>query len=367
MLNSIHKFAAFAFVPVILNVVIIVGTLFLGGYLENSVALAYSVSIGGVLQLLFMFIAMRFSDLSLIRRLNKIEGGDEDVSKLLRAMVPASISSGAAQLNIFISQSIASFIPGAVSVLSYAERLYQFPLSIIGTAFSTVLLPNLSRLRKIGNIAEIDKMQNNATKFALFLSVPASCGMIVLSEPIIRLIYEHGAFVSSDTEKTAMALACFAIGLPAFILAKIFTPIFYANHDTKTPMNITLISLMANVILNILLMQFISTSGIALGSSIAAWYNVYLLFVASKKRGLFNLETHTKKFILGVLTCSAVLSVVAYFTWCFICNFYVCTSVLGNSIILAVTISIAMIAYVASSLIFGVITIDQLNYKRYRK
>lgn len=366
MLNSAYNFAAFAFVPVILNIAIIGGTILLGKYIDSSVALAYSVSIGGILQLIFMFISLRFTNLHL-RKLNKDACKDEDVSKLLRAMGPASISSGAAQLNIFISQSIASFIPGAVSVLSYAERLYQFPLSIIGTAFSTVLLPNLSKLRKIGDIKEIDKMQNNATKFALFLSVPASCGMIVLSEPIIRLIYQHGAFLASDTAKTAVALACFSLGLPAFILAKIFTPIFYANHDTKTPMNITLISLCANVVLNVILMQFISTSGIALGSSIAAWYNLHLLFKAAKKANLFNLENETVKFTVGVIFSSIILSAVAHVVRWLMCEFCGDASLLEQSINLVITIAVAMISYIASSIIFGIITIDQLNYKRYKK
>ncbi len=275
ILNSVKKFAAFAFSPIILSLVIIFGTMILQTRLKPDLSIAVSLLIAGILQILFMFYCVAKSRLlfPIICNIN-----DKDSKKFLLKVGPAVISSGVQQLNIFISQSIASFIPGAISILAYADRIYQFPLSIIGVTFGTILLPELSRIYKQNDYALASKTQNQAIKLGLLLSLPASFGIIGLSDSIIHVIYEHGAFTRADTIKTANAISVFAIGLPAFILSKILTPIFYANQDTKTPMRITIYSLIANTILNVLLMIVLGHVGIALGSSISAWFNVYLLY-----------------------------------------------------------------------------------------
>lgn len=363
MLNSIGRFAAFAFVPVILNLAVIFGTLGLKEYMLPATAISYSIILGGSMQVIFMAIATKKADLH-IRSLPVAISPDKDINKLLKMMVPATISSGAAQINIFISQSIASFIPGAVSILSYAERLYQFPLSIIGIAFSTVLLPKLSKLYKTGDIKQTDKTQNDAIKFALFLSLPCAFSLIVLAEPIIYLIYQRGAFTSDDTIKTATALAAFAAGLPAFILAKIFTPIFYANCDTKTPMKITINALLANTLLNIILMQFMAHVGIALGSSIAAWYNLYLLIKSTQKCGFFRLTDGTKKFIAKIFICSLLTSVLVAALSNLINDFFYNGTIILQIISMTILILFGILIHFSLCIISGVITKNLLiRYK----
>lgn len=318
MLNSVGKFVAFSFAPVILNLAVIFGGLGLSKFIPSWDAVSYSVIIAGILQLLFMWVIAKRNTINITfpNITNGLNSSDnKDIRTLLLRMVPATISSGAAQLNLFISQSIASFIEGAVSILSYAERIYQFPLSIIGIAFGTVLLPTLSKLYKLGDKEQIAVMQNNAIKFALFLSVPCSAGIIVLSHQITYIIYQHGAFNSLDTTKTAEAMAYFALGLPAFILAKIFMPIFYANHDTKTPMKITIYALTLNTLLNIVLMIPFGQNGIALGSSIAAWYNLWLLIRYANNHGYLTDNHNIFGYSIKVFLCSIIMMTII-----FICN-----------------------------------------------
>ena len=363
VLNSIGRFAAFAFAPVILNVAVILCTICLEQYISTAEAIAYSVVIGGVLQLIFMLVCAARNKLSVCVEF-KVNVHDQDIRTLFVLMIPAAISSGAVQLNLFISQSISSFIPGAVSILSYADRIYQFPLSIIGIAFATILLPTLSKLYKLNDTQEIAKTQNNAIKFALFLSIPCAAGIITLSHQIIHVSYVHGLFTASDTTKTAEALAGFALGLPAFILTKIFTPIFYANHDTKTPMRITIYSLIVNCVLNVILMIPFEHVGIALGSSIAAWYNVWLLAVHSKKYNHLNANHDIIAFITKTACCTAML----------IFSVLIASYVIRESMYSAVTIRqvmslfivimIGAVTYIVSSFVTGIISIESLKALR---
>ena len=241
MLNSVKKFAAFAFVPVIMNVCVIVFTYLVQNILSSQFAIAYSLILAGLLQVIFMWLCLIREKLYFSPSFNFYK--DPDIIKLFKNMGPAAMGSGTQQLNLFVSQSIASFIPGAISILSYAERLYQLPLAIIGVTLGTVLLPELSQIYKKKDIISANNLQNNAITISLIFSIPAMIGLFILSRPIIHLIYERGSFSMEDTNRTASALSAFSLGLPAFVMVKIFTSSFYANDDTKTPMKIMFYSL----------------------------------------------------------------------------------------------------------------------------
>jgi putative peptidoglycan lipid II flippase len=260
-------------------------------------------------------------------------------------MGPAAMSSGAQQVNLFVSQSIASFIPGAVSILSYAERLYQLPLAIIGVTFGTILLPELSQIYQKKDITSANNLQNNAIIISLVLSVPATIGLFVLANPIIHLIYERGVFVSEDTIKTANALAAFSLGLPAFVIAKILTPIFYAHGDTKTPMRITIYSLLVNTFLNIVLMIPFGHVGIAMGSSIAAWYNVGLLNKYAENCGDFKIFTKTKHCICKIGVSAFVMMLVLFLSNYFCQDLYYSDNLFIKTLALFFTIFIAGMVY----------------------
>ena len=325
MLNSVKKFAAFAFVPIIMNVSIIAITPLLQDEYTAQYGISYALIIAGILQVTFMYFCLHRAGLGFPFLFRP---KDKEVQKLIKNMGPATMSSGAQQLNLFISQSIASFLPGVVSILSYADRLYQLPLSLIGVTFGTILLPELSQIYKKKNYSKANKLQNKAIKIAFTISIPAMCGLFILASPIIHLIYERGEFNSNDTILTANALAAFSFGLPAFVLAKILTPIFYANLDTKTPFRITIYSLLANTSLNIILMIPFGYIGIAIGSSIASWFNVWLLNKYAKQYGNFQITKETKLFTLKIilsslLMLSGVIATQYYFGYLFYSNNFI--------------------------------------------
>lgn len=360
MLNSIGKFAALAFMPVLMNIGIIIGTIMLDDITERSTAISLSVILAGILQFLFMYIALRRSKLVVNLTNAKIEKSDKDLMKFIKRIIPAIVSSGAMQINLFISQSIASFIPGAISILAYADRIYQFPLSIIGIAFATVLLPTLSKLYRQKDQEGIDKVQDDAIKFAMFLSLPATAGIIILAEPLTTVIYERGAFTNVDTIKTAETIASFTLGLPAYVLAKIFTPIFYANDDTKTPMRLTIYTMLVNTLLNVILMVPFDHVGIALGSSIAAWYNTFVLMWHAKKRQLFTKSIKLPSYLAKIIICTLFMSLAVIITSYMLPS---ASDILGKVINLLIVIIIGKIVYLATSILSGIYDLSEIkNY-----
>ncbi len=351
ILNSVRKFAAFAFTPVIMNICIIAITMFLNEQYAAHYNICYALIIAGILQILFMVFCLYQAQLTFKAKWNL---QDESVIKLLKNMGPATLSSGAQQLSLFITQSIASFLPGAIAILSYADRLYQLPLALIGITFSTILLPELSKIYKEKNYVQANILQNKAIQFSLLLSLPATFGLFAMSHPIIHLIYERGQFSSADTAVTAQVLAWFSLGLPAYILAKIITPIYYANLDTKTPMNITFISLIINIILNITLMIPFGINGLALGSSIAAWINVYLLYIYSKQYGDFTITLQTKLFAFKALIASIfMVGFINFVSFYYSEYYYIDKSILKIMFIFG-TITFSIFIFILFVYLFGI-------------
>lgn len=351
ILNSVKKFAAFAFTPVIMNICIITVTYVLQENYATYYVMCYALIAAGILQVGFMLFCLHRAKLIFKVKFNL---KDKSVIKLVKNMGPATLSSGAQQISLFITQSIASFLPGAIAILSYADRLYQLPLALIGITFSTILLPELSQIYKTKNYARANILQNKAIQVALFVSLPATFGLLSLSHPIIHLIYERGQFTSEDTTVTAQVLAWFSFGLPAYILAKIISIIYYANLDTKTPMHITFASLIINILLNIALMIPFGINGLAAGSSLSAWINVYLLYIYSKKYGDFKIIFETKYFAFKALIASIIMfcfiNIISFY---FSHLYYLDSSIIKIGFILG-TILLGIIVFVLFSYLLGI-------------
>ena len=157
-----------------------------------------------------------------------------DVRRLLKLMVPGAIGAGVSQINLLIGTIIATFIPGAVSFLYFADRVYQFPLGIIGVAIGTALLPDLSRKLERDPAAAMD-VQNRAIEIALLFTLPAAATMLAIPDTLCTILFQYGAFKPQDAAATAGALAAFAAGLPGYVLIRVLTPGFFARHDTTRP------------------------------------------------------------------------------------------------------------------------------------
>jgi len=312
VLNALGRFTAAAIAPVLLNIVLIIALLLamslgLKDHPRAGILLSWGVAVAGVAQLLMLFVAVRRAGLPFQLRMPVL---DDDIRRLVRLGIPSIISGSVTQLNIFVGTVIASLQAGAVSYLYYADRLYQLPLSVVGIAIGVVLLPELSRKLAAGDIAAANDSQNRSLELSLMLTVPAAVALAVAAHPIIEVLFERGAFTASDTVATSAALAAFAVGLPAFVLIKVFQPAFFAREDTRTPMRLTVINLVINASGSIGLffllrrMGLMPHVGIALATTISSWLNAVLLWKLLVQRGHFELDARAKRGIALILLAS---------------------------------------------------------------
>ncbi len=286
ILNSHNKFAAASAAPIILNLVLI-GILFFGNYLGDNLIyyLSYGVSMAGVLQMFFLYYFVKkyfFIKLDFKIRINK------KIETFFKKLLPSIFSSGVTQINILVGTIIASFQASAVSYLYYADRIYQINLAIAGIAIGIVILPQLSKYVHLKNRNKISLIQNKALELSMFLSLPASIALILGSEQIISALFGYGSFNEVAVSNSARALYYFALGLPAFALIKVFSTFFFANHDTKSPFYISLISVILNVFISIYYFQSIGFIIIPIATTISSWFNSIILFIFLKKNNLFE-------------------------------------------------------------------------------
>jgi putative peptidoglycan lipid II flippase len=267
-------------------------------------AMAWGVALAGVVQFVLLWVACRRAGMQLKLRRPVITPG---VRRLVVLGIPGVIAGGIMQLNLVISTIIASLQASAPSWLYYADRVYQLPLGVVGVAIGIVLLPELSRRLRAGDRAGVQSSQNRALEFALFLTIPSAVALIVIPRPIVQVLFERGAFEPVDTTATALALAAFAAGLPAFVLQKIFQPGFFAREDTRTPMIFALYSVALNIAGALALFPFIGHVGIALATTVAAWLNAALLGVTLTRRGHFQADPALRRNLPRIAISSLVM------------------------------------------------------------
>ena len=241
---------------------------------QAGVILSAAIVVGGVLQLLVLYIACRRAGVALAPRIPRWTPG---VKSLLLLAGPSVLAGGITQINIVVGTIIASLQAGAVSWLYYADRLYQLPLGIVGIAVGIVLLPDLAKSLRSGREDIAHHTQNRSIEFAATLTLPAAVALLVIPGPIIAILFERGAFTAADTAATAPALAAYAVGLPAFVAIKVLQPGFFAREDTRKPMIYGGVSMLVNVAAAFALFYFFGHVGIAAATSIAAWVNALLL------------------------------------------------------------------------------------------
>ena len=309
VLNSVERFAATAATPVLLNIFLI-GALTLVRPVSGE-ALAWAVTAAGFAQFVWLMISCHHAGLPLSLPQPRLT---EEVKKLLRVMVPGVLGSGVVQINLVVSTAIASLLPtGAVSYINYADRLNQLPLAVVGIAVGTAILPPLSRQVRGGDDSGARETQNRGLELALLLTLPAAVALAVAALPILVVLFQHGRFSAADAAATAPALAAYAFGLPAFVLIKVMAPGFFARHDTKTPLQIAVVTMAANVILTVALGLVLGFAqlGIALATSIAGWINALLLVLMLYRRGHFALDARARRslprILLAALGMGAVL------------------------------------------------------------
>ncbi len=287
MLGASGRFAAAAAAPTLLNLTFI-ATLFLSDWVgwNAGLALSWATPVAGVAQLALVWVAATKAGMTVRIRRPRLT---PELKRLAVIAVPAALAGGVGQVNLLIGRQVASFFDGAVAWLSYADRLYQLPLGVVGIAIGVVLLPDLSRKLLNGDTAGSKNAFNRATEVVLVFSLPAAAALAIAAFPIVSVLFERGQFGKTDSSATALALAIYAIGLPAFVLQKVFQPLYFAREDTRTPLRYAVVSMVVNAAVAVGLAGSVGYLAAAIGTTLAGWAMLLLLW-----RGVRGMGEATK-------------------------------------------------------------------------
>ncbi|MBT5654089.1 MAG: murein biosynthesis integral membrane protein MurJ, partial [Alphaproteobacteria bacterium] len=296
ILNSLDRFVAAASSPLSGNIFIVIGLLLIGRELASGYEVAWVILISGAIQLVWVVVPTYSAGIKLRLLYPSIT---PRVKRFLKRMIPGAIGSGVIQINLFIGTFIASFLPeGGISFLYYADRLNQLPLSVIGTAVSTALLPLMSKQLRSNKKDVALHSQNRALEFSLLLVLPATAALMIAAVPFTRVLFERGEFSTLEAIETAKALMGYACGLPAYILVKVFSTTFFAKQDTKTPVIIAGISVLVDIVLSVYFVFYtpLNHIGIALATALASWVNALLLGYMLHRQGFLAVDQKLKTF-----------------------------------------------------------------------
>jgi putative peptidoglycan lipid II flippase len=299
---------------------------------------------------------------------------DPGVKRVMSLMGPAIIGTSAVQVNVLVNTFFVSGIEGGISWLGYAFRLMQFPIGLFGVAVGTASVPVLSRMASEGRIQDFRNTLSSSISLVFLMTLPSACGLVVLGEPIIRLLYSHGgAFHESDVPMTAWALSGYAIGLTGYAAIKVLSPAFYALDDAKTPMIIAVASIAVNAVASYFLMRLLSGVfvspespngighvGVALATSCVALVNFFALvwFMRGKIKRLNGREVFAS--FIKIAAASAVMSVVAYSSYHFLTAQFPAKTLSIRLLEAFVPIGLAGVAFVLAAKILRVSEMEKL-------
>jgi putative peptidoglycan lipid II flippase len=321
ILNANLKFAEGAASSIWLNLALIAGLSTWQHYSSSAGhAVAWNVTLGGVLQLGILVWALYRYNLQFpifVRpRLSP------EIKRLLKLLLPGILGASVYQLNVMVDTMLATLLPeGAVTYLYYADRLNQLPLGVIGIALGTALLPMLSRQLRENNLPEALKTQNQALEIGLLVAIPTTVVLMLLAKPIMHVLFLRGEFTLEAVKGTSQALQAFAVGLPAYIIIKVLTAGFFARENTKTPVKIAMVCVAANIVLNLILMQWLAHVGLALSTAIAAWLNVFLLSTRLHRHKAISFDKPLVIFLVKCLGAAGIMSAVILYIMPFVTPF----------------------------------------------
>lgn len=335
------------------------------------IGMAIGTLIGGAAQFLMQIPSLIRVGFRFIPELSFTDPG---VKRVMALMGPAIIGTSAVQVNVLVNTFFVSGIEGGISWLGYAFRLMQFPIGLFGVAVGTASVPVLSRMASEGKIQDFRNTLSSSINLVFLMTLPSACGLIVLGEPIIRLLYSHGgAFHESDVPMTAWALSGYALGLTGYAAIKVLSPAFYALDDAKTPMVIAVISIAVNAIASYFLMTLLSGVfvspeapsgighvGVALATSCVALVNFFALALLMRKKiKRLNGREIFASFV-KIAVASAVLSVVAYASFHLITGYFPAKSFWIRLLEAFVPIGLAGIAFVIAAKLLRVSELEKI-------
>ncbi len=314
VLNTFASFKTPAFTPVLLNLSVIGTMLLLGPYLKTPIlALAIGTMVGGVVQLAFQWPALKRIGMLPRLRLPPLKPLDPAVARILKLMVPALFGVSVAQISILINTQIASHLGnGAVSWLTMADRLMEFPSAMLGVAIGTVLLPSLARSHAMADTAQYSQLLDWGLRLTFMLCLPAALGLAMLALPLLSTLFQHGKILPNDVTQASYALVAYSVGLGGIILVKILAPGFYARQNIKTPVKIAIATLVITQLLNFAFVPYIGHAGLALSTGLGAVFNAAVLFYFIRKNGGYIPNAGWLKFIVKLCLALAVMGLLLW-------------------------------------------------------
>jgi putative peptidoglycan lipid II flippase len=297
VLNANGRFAIAAYATTAFNATMLIALLAVyfvqsGNSQTSGRIIAVGVALAGVAQLLLVIVAVwrgpaRVTPFSM--------SFGSEVRRFLALAVPGLIASGIPQITVIAGVMVASASRSSVSWIYYANRLIELPLGIVGIAVGTVLVPAFAHAVRSRNKEELAHVESRGIELALGLALPAAIALAALAEPIVRTLFERGAFSADDTIATADALAAFALGLPGHVLVKTFSPVFFAREDTGTPMRASLIGFIVAIVGSLVLMPVFGHVGVALAVALSGWFSAGLLGFLIARRIGFGVDAQARR------------------------------------------------------------------------
>jgi len=286
ILNCYGNFAVPAFTPVLLNLSLIASVYFLTPYMDVPVvALAWGAMIAGFAQLLFQ---MPFLARMNLLPMPRLDMKHEGVKRIMRLMTPALFGVSVSQINLLLDTVLASFlVTGSVSWLYYSDRLSELPLGVFGIAIATAILPSLSRKHAAADSSQFSVTLDWALRSVLLIGLPAALALGVLAVPLIAGLFQNGALTDNDVLMSAQSLRAYAAGLLFFMLIKVLATGYFSRQDTKTPVKIGVVAMVANMAFNLILVVPLAHAGLALATSLSAILNAGLLWRGLRRQSIY--------------------------------------------------------------------------------
>jgi putative peptidoglycan lipid II flippase len=358
LLNAQGRFALTAFSPLLFNIALIAVMIALLAARQDpadaALIIAATVGIAGLLQLL-MLVWRRGENIATPLRISF----DPEMRGFLGQAIPGMIASSGPQLLVVAGAIIASSSPSAVSWLYFANRLIELPLGIVGVAMGTVMVPELTRALRGDDRSARAHAESRGLELAVGLALPATLGLIVLSEPIVRMLFEHGAFTAADTVATSHALMWLALGLPAHVLVKALSPAFFARHDTMTPLWATLTGFAVAIVLAVGLGPMFDATGIAAAIAAGAWSSAFVLIRRGAVTFGFSIDEAARRRLPRIVAAACAMGALLWLTAAFVLTPAAGTHGLAQAVLLIAVIAGGIAVYGLVLGLSGVIRWDE--------
>ncbi|HRD46191.1 MAG TPA: murein biosynthesis integral membrane protein MurJ [Caulobacter sp.] len=309
VLNAGGRFALSAAAPTILNAGILIAVIPPNDAIGSAYAATWGICGAGLVQAGLLWWGVRRVGAKIRPTVPRLT---PEIRALIATAVPGAIAASVTQINIFISGIIASQVNGARTWLSVADRFYQLPLGLVGVAIGVALLPALSRAIGVDDKAEAQRTTDQAIVFAMALTLPAAAALIAIPHYLIDGLFQRGEFTPYDATETAKALFHYGWGTPAFVLARVLSPVFFARSDTRAPMRFAIVSMVVNIVLGIGLFYVIGFEGIAAATAFASWLNVGQMVWTLRRRGDWTPSPVAAGKLVRILIASTLMGLALY-------------------------------------------------------